>query len=43
MVTGGAAGVRGQARVEKSTDCCHFAYIMKEIMRREEGNNKERK
>jgi hypothetical protein len=36
MMAEGAGVVRGQARVEKSTDCCHFACMMKEMIRKEE-------
>jgi hypothetical protein len=31
MMAEGAGGVRGQARMEKSTDCCHFAYKIKKM------------
>ena len=30
-MTEGTEGIRGQGRVEKSTDCCHFAYKMKKM------------
>jgi hypothetical protein len=39
--SGGAGSVEGQAGVEKSTDCYHFAYMMKEMMREEEKEQAE--
>jgi hypothetical protein len=30
-MTKGAEDIRGQAGMEKSTDCCHFAYKMKKM------------
>ena len=41
MMAEGAGGVRGQARVEKSTNCYHFACMMKEMMGEEENEQTE--
>jgi hypothetical protein len=41
MMAEGAGGIRGQARVEKGTDCCHFTYMMGEMVRKEEKKQTE--
>ena len=41
MIAEGAGVVMGQARLEKSTDCCHVACMMKEMMRKEEKKQTE--